>query len=68
MQLIDDEILTWDDIKANTQDEWVIIANPIFDGMKLIERNCVGSSPRYKRCVASIEGGVKVLRIYCIIY
>ena len=55
MQLIDDEILTWDDMKSQVPDEWVVIANPVFDGMKLL-KGIVLAHHQDKR-VASIEGG-----------
>ena len=28
MQLIDNEVLIWDDIKGQYSDEWVVIGNP----------------------------------------
>ena len=55
MQLIDDEILVWDDIKSLYPDEWVVIANPVFDGMKLLKGIMFAHHPDKR--VASIEGG-----------
>jgi hypothetical protein len=55
MQLIDDEILNWDDIKSQYPDEWVVIANPVFDGMKLLKGIVLAHHPDKR--VASIEGG-----------
>lgn len=55
MELIDDEILLWDDIKSKYPDEWVVIGNPVFDGMKLIKGTVLAHHPDKR--VASIEGG-----------
>ena len=55
MQSIVEEILTWSDIKSLYPNEWVVIANPIFDGMKIIEGIVVSHHPDKR--VASIEGG-----------
>ena len=55
MELIDDEILLWDDIKTQFPDEWVVIGNPIFDGMKIIKGTVLAHHPDKR--VASIEGG-----------
>ena len=55
MQLIDDEILIWDDMKSQYPNEWVVIGNPVFDGMKILE-GVVLAHHSDKR-VASIEGG-----------
>jgi hypothetical protein len=49
------EILTWEDIKACYPDEWVVIENPVFDGMKIIEGIVTGHNPDKK--IACIEGG-----------
>ena len=55
MELIDDEIIAWEDIKSQYQDEWVVIANPVFDGMKLLKGVVLAHHPDKR--VASIEGG-----------
>ena len=55
MEIIEDKILTWDDIKIQYPDEWVVLGNPIFDGMKIL-KGTVLAHHSDKR-VASIEGG-----------
>jgi hypothetical protein len=55
METIDDKILLWEDIKNQYPDEWVVIGNPIFDGMKIL-KGTVLSHHQDKR-VASIEAG-----------
>ena len=55
MELIDNEILNWEDINNKYPDEWVVIGNPIFDGMKILQ-GTVLAHHQDKR-VASIEGG-----------
>ena len=55
MEIIEDKILTWDDIKSQYPDEWVVLGNPIFDGMKILQ-GTVLAHHQDKR-VASIEGG-----------
>ena len=55
MQLIDNEILICDDIKSQHPDEWVVLGNPVSDGMKIL-KGVILSYPPDKR-VASIEGG-----------
>jgi hypothetical protein len=55
MELIDDEIIAWEDIKKQYPDEWVVIGNPIFDGMKILKGTVLAHHPDKR--VASIEGG-----------
>ncbi len=55
MELIDNEIVTWENIKKQYPDEWVVIGNPIFEGMQIVS-GIVVSHHQDKR-VASIEGG-----------
>ena len=55
MNLINDEILLWNDIKNQYPSEWVVIGNPTFDGMKIL-KGTVLSHHQDKR-VASMEGG-----------
>ena len=55
MEIIEDKILTWDDIKNQYPDEWVVLGNTIFDGMKIL-KGTVLAHHQDKR-VASIEGG-----------
>ncbi len=55
MEAIADKILLWEDIKNQYPDEWVVIGNPVFDGMK-ITKGIVLAHHSDKR-VASIEGG-----------
>ena len=55
MQLIDNEILIWDDIKSQYPEEWVVIGNPVFDGMKILRGVVLAHHPDKR--VASIEGG-----------
>ncbi len=55
MELIDDEIIAWEDIKKQYPDEWVVIGNPTFDGMKILKGTVLAHHPDKR--VASIEGG-----------
>ena len=55
MEIIEDKILTWEDIKIQYPDEWVVLGNPVFDGMKILQ-GTVLAHHQDKR-VASIEGG-----------
>lgn len=55
MELISDKILLWDDIKTQYPDEWVVLGNPIFDGMQLLKGIVLAHHPDKR--VASIEGG-----------
>jgi hypothetical protein len=55
METIDDKILLWEDIKNQYPDEWVVIGNPIFDGMKIVQGTVLSHHPDKR--VASIEGG-----------
>jgi hypothetical protein len=55
MQIIDHEILTWEEIKKRFPDEWVVIGNPIFDSMKIVQGTVLSHHPDKR--VASIEGG-----------
>ncbi len=55
MEQIGEEVLGWEDIKSRYPNEWVVIANPLFDGMTILE-GIVLSHHSDKR-VASIEGG-----------
>ena len=55
MELIENKIRSWEDIKKHCPDEWVVLGNPIFDGMTLLE-GVILSHHSDKR-VASIEGG-----------
>ena len=55
MEIIEDKILTWEDIKHQYPDEWVVLGNLIFDGMKTL-KGTVLAHHQDKR-VASIEGG-----------
>ena len=57
MELIDNGMLTWEDIKKQYPDEWVVIGNPTFDGMKIVS-GTVLAHHQDKR-VASIEAGEK---------
>jgi hypothetical protein len=45
MELIDDEIIAWEDIKKQYPDEWVVIGNPIFDGMKILKGTVLAHHP-----------------------
>ena len=55
MELIENKIRSWEDIKKHCPDEWVVLGNPIFDGMTLLEG--VILSHHVDKRVASIEGG-----------
>jgi hypothetical protein len=55
MELVDNKIVTWETIKNQYPDEWVVIGNPTFEGMQIVS-GIVVSHHQDKR-VASIEGG-----------
>jgi hypothetical protein len=55
MEIIEDKILTWEDIKNEYPDEWVVLGNPVFDGMKILKGTVLAHHPDKR--VASIEGG-----------
>ena len=55
MEIIEDKIWTWDDIQIQYPEEWVVLGNPIFNGMKIL-KGTVLAHHSDKR-VASIEGG-----------
>ncbi len=55
MEIIEDKILTWEEIKIQYPNEWVVLGNPVFDGMKIL-KGTVLAHHQDKR-VASIEGG-----------
>jgi hypothetical protein len=57
MEIINKGLLTWEEIKNLFPDEWVVLGNPIFDGMRVLN-GIVLAHHRDKR-VASIEGGDK---------
>lgn len=41
MELIDNEILSWSEIKNQYPDEWVMIGNPTFDGMQILNHQAM---------------------------
>ncbi|MFZ4476868.1 MAG: hypothetical protein ACOYPR_16845 [Saprospiraceae bacterium] len=55
MEIIEDKILTWEEIKTQYPDEWVVLGNPIFDGMQILNGTVLAHHPDKR--VASIEGG-----------
>ena len=55
MEIIEDKILTWEDIKIQYPDEWVVLGNPVFDGMKILKGTVLAHHPDKR--VASIEVG-----------
>jgi hypothetical protein len=55
METIEAKILNWDEIKYNYPDEWVVLGNPIFDGMKILHGTVIAH--HQDKRVASIEGG-----------
>ncbi len=62
MQTLQEKILTWDEIKNQYPDEWVVLGNTEFDGMKILTGTVLSHHPDKR--VASMEGvkGVKDLR------
>jgi hypothetical protein len=54
MEIID-ENLTWEDITLLYPDEWVLLGNPIFDGMKILKGQVLAH--HQDKRVASMEGG-----------
>ncbi len=55
MEIIENISLNWDEIKIQYPDEWVVLGDPIFDGMQIV-KGTVLAHHQDKR-VASIEGG-----------
>lgn len=55
MEIIQDEILSWEEIKNRHPDEWVVLGNPIIDGMAIIKGTILSHHPDKR--VASLEGG-----------
>jgi hypothetical protein len=55
--VIEDKVMTWEDIKKVYPDEWVVVANPVFDGMKIVEGIVI--SNHHDKRIASMEGGEK---------
>jgi ribosomal protein L21 len=55
VEIIQNDIISWDEIKNLYPDEWVVIGNPVFDGMKVL--NGVVLAHHKDKRVASIEGG-----------
>jgi hypothetical protein len=55
MGTLKDKILTWEEIENQYPNEWVVLGNPIFEGMKIL-KGTVLAHHADKR-VASIEGG-----------
>ena len=53
----ENDVLRWSEIKTRYPNEWVVLANPVFDGMEILE-GIVVAHHSDKR-VASIEGGEK---------
>ena len=57
MANLENDVLHWSEIKTRYPNEWVVLANPVFDGMEILE-GIVVAHHSDKR-VASIEGGEK---------
>ena len=55
MSIVDEKILTWEEIKNLHPDEWVVLGNPVFDGMKILSGTVLAH--HHDKRVASIEGG-----------
>jgi hypothetical protein len=55
--VVEDKIITWEEIKKAFPNEWVVIANPIFDGMKIVEGIVIAN--HHDKRIASMEGGEK---------
>lgn len=55
MGIIQDEILSWEEIKKRHPDEWVVLGNPIIDGMAILKGTVLSHHPDKR--VASLEGG-----------
>lgn len=55
MKINEDEIIDWESIKNLYPDEWVVIGNPLFDGMKILKGTVLAH--HHDKRVASIEGG-----------
>ena len=55
MEITQNTIMNWEDVKKYYPNEWVVLGNPIFEGMNVLE-GIVLAHHTDKR-VASIEGG-----------
>lgn len=55
MGIIENISLTWNEIKIQHPDEWVVLGDPIFDGMQIVKGTVLAHHPDKR--VASIEGG-----------
>ena len=55
MEIIQDKIMVWEDIKKYFPEEWVVIGNPIFEGMKVLKGTVIAHHSDKR--VASLEGG-----------
>jgi hypothetical protein len=55
MEIVHDKILTWEEIKNQYPDEWVVIGNPIFEGLKILTGTVLAH--HHDKRVASMEGG-----------
>ena len=55
MEIIQDEILSWEEIKKRYPNEWVVLGNPIIDGMEILKGTVLSHHPDKR--VASLEGG-----------
>lgn len=57
MTINKNDIISWDEIKTHYPNEWVVLANPLFDGMNIVEGIVIAH--HFDKRVASIEGGEK---------
>ena len=55
MVAIEKEVLTMAEIEVRYPNQWVVLGNPVFDGMDVLEGTVIAHHPDKR--VASMEGG-----------
>lgn len=55
MEVIECEMLSWEEIKSRYPDEWVLLGDPVFEGTMVLKGAVLAHHPDKR--VASIEGG-----------
>lgn len=55
MEIIENTGLSWEEIKIQHPDEWVVLGDPIFDGMQIVKGTVLAHHPDKR--VACMEGG-----------
>ena len=55
MEIIQDEIMLWEEIKKHFPNEWVVLGNPVFEDMKILQGTVLAHHTDKR--VTSLEGG-----------